>query len=262
MVNISWALPCPLEEGVAAVKFEMFVVRRRVLLVIIGVAPKLGRTGMSSTRLGPHELKMQGSILVTASVTVPTLTVEKKAFLFLTTIKLTPTTLAMVRVTRSSRSKEAPVAETTAAAPAMHTADIPIRSIENHDESTKGSADDEKQSEEEVKKKEEKKKKPSGKSRDRLHEYKKKKRREQIRAINTSGKPNADKNALKADVYKTFKTKADYEKKTMELRQLAETQKHQIDELQKLLAHKAISKAASPSPAKPKRSRKPRAGFT
>lgn len=156
----------------------------------------------------------------------------------------------MARLTRSSRSKETAEADTATAVSKIHTADIPIRSIENHDASTKETADE--------KQLDKKNKKPSINSRHRLKEYKKKRRHEQVRAINASGKSTAEKRALRADLYKTFKTKADYERKTMELRQLADTQKHEIAQLKTQLAQKAIIDTSIP---KAKARKKVRRGF-
>lgn len=156
----------------------------------------------------------------------------------------------MARVTRSSKSKETAEAETAAAALKIRTADIPIRSIENHDASTKETAD-----QKQLQKKK-KHKKPSINTRNRLNVYKKKKRQERVAAINASGIPNAEKRALRADIYKTFKTTADYERKTIELRQVAEAQKHEVAQLKNQLAQKTIGETSTPKAQARKRVRR------
>lgn len=153
----------------------------------------------------------------------------------------------MARVTRSSKSKEVAEPETVIATPKLQTADIPIRSIENHDASSKEAVE-----------KEPVNKTPSSKDlkkQRRRKEYKKKKRQELIATIKASDNTPADKNALKAKVYRSFRTKADSERKVVELQKLTEAQKNEIEELKKQLAEK------QPSTPKTRGVRKRRGGF-
>lgn len=153
----------------------------------------------------------------------------------------------MARVTRSSKNKEAAEAETAAVTPKIHRADIPIRSIENHEAPSKEAA--------------EKTDVPSRsltKRRNRTREYKKKRKQNLIAAINISGKPSAERNALKANVYKPFKTKSDHAKKVAELQQLTMAQQHEIAVLKKQLAKNETNETSTP---KTKGTRRLRNGF-
>lgn len=169
----------------------------------------------------------------------------------------------MARVTRSTRS--AAQAETAATTPQNnHTADIPIRSIENNNHGVVVPSKETDNPKKEAKKPSLKKHgAKKSRDRDRQKAYKKKRRQQLIAAIkNVPGKPYAERDALKAEVYRPFKTKmttksAEEEgKKVVELQQLAEAQRQEIAELQRQLAGKQSTETGPPKPTGSRRGRK------
>lgn len=141
----------------------------------------------------------------------------------------------MARVTRSSKNKEVMEAETAVTTPKIHRPDIPIRSIEHHEAPSQEAAGTTHE--------------PSTasiKRRNRTREYKKKRRQMLIASINDSSKSPTDKNALKANIYKPYRTKSDQAKKVAELQQLSVAQQHEIAELKKQLAEKETSETSTP----------------
>lgn len=150
----------------------------------------------------------------------------------------------MARVTRAT--KAAANTDTAVTTPMKHTADIPIRSIENsHDVPSK-----------EAENKQLKRKKTSAKQRQREKEYQKKKRQQLIGTINASGKPYAEKGALRAEIYKPFRTKSSNHKLVTELQQLAEAQQQEIAVLKKQVAPKESSETGTPKATGSRRARK------
>lgn len=147
--------------------------------------------------------------------------------------------VSMARVTRSSKTKEVTEPVTTAAAappsPKRQVADIPIRSIENHDAPPQEATEPEQAAGAQ----------PSKKPRDRRKEYQRKRRAKWIAAIKASGKTPAEKDALTAGIYKPFRTKAANDKR-VELEQLAQAQQDEITELKKQLANKEASETGTP----------------